>query len=108
MNKLADVGVVLLLIAVVVYLTRISGYFLGQRLRHIGRLRPVLEVLPGCAMMALIVPAVVHGSLVEFTALVFVITVMWRQDNIVFATFGGIVILFIGEPAFVWMQSNFS
>jgi len=97
---------VLFLIAVVVYLTRISGYFLGQRLRHIGRLRPVLEVLPGCAMMALIVPAVVHGSLIEFAALVFVVAVMWQKDNIVIATFGGIVILFVGESAFFWMQSN--
>lgn len=103
---MTDVVVALFLIAVVVYLTRISGYFLGQRLRHIGRLRPVLEVLPGCAMMALIVPAVVHGSLVEFTALVFVIAIMWHKDNIIIATFGGIVILFIGEPTFVWMQLN--
>lgn len=105
MIKATEVGTALFLIAAVVYLTRISGYFLGQRFRHIGRLRPVLEALPGCAMMALIVPALVHGTLIELLALVFVVIVMWRQNNIVVATFGGILILLVGNPALAWLSS---
>lgn len=98
-------GLVLLSIALVVYLTRIAGYLLGQRLRHIGRLRPVLEALPGCALMALIVPAVYRGSLIDLSALVFVVIVMWKWDNIVAATFGGLIILLSENSLTEWLHS---
>ena len=37
------------MMAGIVYLTRMGGYFVGLQLRHIKGIQPVLEALPGCA-----------------------------------------------------------
>ena len=79
----------------IVYLTRMGGYFLGLQVRHIGRLRPVLEALPGCALMAILVPAVRQGSLLEFCVLIVVLGLMWFTDNVVLATVAGMGLLML-------------
>lgn len=102
-----ELGLLLFLIALVVYLTRIAGYLIGQQFRHIGRLRPVLEALPGCALIALIVPAVYRGSLIELSALVFVVVVMWKWNNIIVASIGGLMILLSARTLTVWAHTFF-
>jgi uncharacterized membrane protein len=87
--------------ASIVYLTRISGYFIGLQFRHIGWLRPVLEALPGCAIMAILTPAVRHGSMTDVLALLFVLGIMWKTDNVIFATVAGLAILILGKSATV-------
>jgi uncharacterized membrane protein len=87
----------ILAIASIVYLTRVSGYLVGQRLRHISGLQPVLETLPGCAMMAILVPAVRQGNLVDLVSLVVVVGLMWKTDNVVLATVAGMLILVLGN-----------
>jgi uncharacterized membrane protein len=87
----------ILAIASIVYLTRVSGYLVGQRLRHISGLQPVLETLPGCAMMAILVPAVRQGNLVDLVSLVVVVGLMWKTDNVVLATVAGMLILVFGN-----------
>ncbi len=84
------------MIALIVYLTRMSGYFVGLQLRHIRGIRPVLEALPGCAFMAILAPAVRRGSLTEIAATACVILVMWRSNNVVLATGSGVAILLLG------------
>lgn len=90
----------IIVMAVVVYLTRAGGYLLGLQIRHIGRLRPVLEILPGCAFMAILVPAVRQGSLIDAIALAAVVGVMWKTDNVALASLLGLSVLMVG-PALI-------
>lgn len=90
----------IIVMAVVVYLTRAGGYLLGLQIRHIGRLRPVLEILPGCAFMAILVPAVLQGSLIDAIALAAVVGVMWKTDNVALASLLGLSVLMVG-PALI-------
>ena len=86
------------MIASIVYMTRVTGYFIGLQLRHIRGIQPVLEALPGCAFMAILVPAVRHGSISEMLAMACVVLIMWRSNNVVIATGLGMAILLFGGP----------
>ena len=86
----------ILMMAGIVYLTRVGGYFFGLQIRHIKRLQPILETLPGCAMMAVLVPTVRQGSAIELVGLAVVIGLMWFTNNIALATFSGLACLLIG------------
>jgi uncharacterized membrane protein len=89
--------VTIAVMASIVYLTRVSGYFIGLQFRHIGRLRPVLEALPGCAIMAILTPAIRQGSSTDIVALLCVLGIMWITDNVVLATVIGLAVLMLGE-----------
>ena len=84
--------------ASIVYLTRLSGYFIGLQLRHITGIKPVLEALPGCAFMAILAPAVRRGNLSEILAMACVVLIMWRTNNVVFATGTGMAVLLLAGP----------
>jgi len=86
------------MMALIVYLTRMTGYFIGLQLRHIRGVQPVLEALPGCAFMAILAPAVRQGSLSEIIAMACVIVIMWRSNNVVVATGVGMAVLLFGGP----------
>jgi uncharacterized membrane protein len=86
------------MMALIVYLTRLSGYFVGLQLRHIKGVQPVLEALPGCAFMAILAPAVRQGSMSEIVAMICVILIMWRSNNVVLATSTGMAVLLLGGP----------
>ena len=90
------------MMAGIVYLTRLSGYFVGLQLRHIKGIQPVLEALPGCAFMAILAPAVRQGSVSEIVAMSCVILIMWRSNNVVLATGTGMAILLLGGP---WLDA---
>ncbi len=86
------------LIASVVYLSRVSGYFIGLQLRHIAGIKPVLEALPGCAFMAILAPAIRQGNISEIIAMSCVVLIMWRTNNVVFATGTGMAVLLLAGP----------
>ena len=90
------------MMALIVYLTRITGYFIGLQLRHIRGIQPVLEALPGCAFMAILAPAVRQGSPSEIVAMACVILIMWRSNNVVLATGVGMAVLLFGGP---WLDA---
>ena len=90
--------VAIAMMASIVYLTRITGYFIGLQLRHIRGIQPVLEALPGCAFMAILVPAVRQGSISEILAMACVVLIMWRTNNVVLATGTGMAMLLFGGP----------
>jgi len=94
-----EVLVAIAMIAVIVYLSRVGGYLLGLQFRHIGGLRQVLEALPGCAFMAILVPAVRQGNSIEIIALLCVIGLMWKTNSVVLATTTGMAVLVFGESA---------
>ena len=86
------------MMAAIVYLTRVTGYFIGLQLRHIRGIQPVLEALPGCAFMAILAPAIRQGSVSEILAMTCVVLIMWRTNNVVMATGVGMAMLLIGGP----------
>ena len=86
------------MIAGVVYLTRLSGYFIGLQLRHIAGIKPALEALPGCAFMAILVPAMRRADIIEIIAMACVVLIMWKTNNVVFATGTGMAILLFAGP----------
>ena len=91
------------MMAAIVYLTRVTGYFVGLQLRHIRGIQPVLEALPGCAFMAILAPAVRRGSASEILAMACVILIMWRSNNVVLATGTGMAVLLLGGP---WLDGS--
>ena len=86
------------MVAAVVYLTRLSGYFIGLQLRHIAGIKPVLEALPGCAFMAILAPAMRRGSASEILAMACVVLIMWKSNNVVLATGTGMAVLLFAGP----------
>lgn len=88
--------VAIAMMAAIVYATRLGGYLVGLQIRHIGWLRPILEALPGCAFMAILVPAVRQGNVAEIAAMACVVGLMWKTDNVVIATVVGMVVLIAG------------
>jgi uncharacterized membrane protein len=86
------------MMAAIVYLTRVTGYFIGLQLRHIRGIQPVLEALPGCAFMAILAPAARQGSISEILAMACVVLIMWRTNNVVIATGTGMAVLLFGGP----------
>ena len=86
------------MVAAVVYLTRLSGYFIGLQLRHIAGVKPVLEALPGCAFMAILVPAMRRGNASEILAMACVVLIMWKTNNVVLATGTGMAVLLFAGP----------
>jgi uncharacterized membrane protein len=99
-----EVLIAIAMIAVIVYLSRVGGYLLGLQVRHIGGLRPVLEALPGCAFMAILVPAVKQGNSIEIIALLCVIGLMWKTNSVVLATMTGMAVLVLSESALEMMN----
>jgi len=89
--------ITIVMMASIVYLTRVGGYLLGLQVRHISGLRPVLEALPGCAFMAILAPAVRQGSATEIVAMLCVVGLMWKTNNVVIATVIGMAVLILGE-----------
>jgi predicted branched-subunit amino acid permease len=75
------------MMALIVYLTRITGYFIGLQLRH---------------FMAILAPAVRQGSPSEMVAMACVILIMWRSNNVVLATGVGMAVLLFGGP---WLDA---
>ena len=90
------------MMAAIIYLTRLTGYFVGLQLRHIQGIKPILEALPGCAFMAILAPAVRQGSPGEMVAMACVVLIMWRSNNVVLATGTGLAVLLFGGP---WLDS---
>ena len=92
-----EVILTIAVVAAIVYATRLGGYLLGLQVRHIGWIRPVLETLPGCALMAILVPALRRGNLIELAAMLSVVGIMWKTDNVIIATVTGMSVLIFGE-----------
>lgn len=100
MIESSSVLVAIGMMAAIVYLSRAGGYLLGLQIRHINNIKPVLEALPGCAFMALLVPALRRGNVTEVLAMACVVGLMWKTDNVVIATLVGMAVLVLGDSVF--------
>ena len=97
MTEQAPILIVIGIMFAIVYLTRLSGYFIGLQLRHISGIKPILETLPGCAFMAILAPAVRQGNLGEVIAMACLVILMWRTNNVAISTIVSMGVLFAGN-----------
>lgn len=97
----ASPEIVIICMSVIVYLTRVSGYFIGLQIRHLGDFRSILEALPGCAMVAILVPAIRQGTVIEIISLAFVLGLIWITNNVVIASLAGVLVLLFGDRVFI-------
>ena len=101
MNETTMVILTICAVAIIVYSTRVGGYLLGLKIRHIRGIQPILETLPGCAFMAILVPAARQGNVTEIIALFTVVMLMWITDNVALATIIGVLILLFAPTALI-------
>ncbi len=84
--------IVIALMTVVVYLTRISGYWLIGRFVIGPRLRRMLDALPGAIIAATVAPALVQGGPRAFLAVTVTVLVMIVVRKDFFAVLAGVVV----------------
>lgn len=84
------------IITVVTYLTRISGYLIGTRIPEGSRLYRVIQTLPGCALSAVVAPALVHGNPLEITAICSAALFFYGTGRILSALLVGLSISIVG------------
>ena len=96
MPEYSDAILAVLAMAFVTYATRIGGVLIAAFLGDNRRLRGVLEVLPGCAIVALLAPAMTKGTPAELVALGITLLVMWFTNRVLLATVIGLTILLLG------------
>lgn len=88
--------IAIVLVALVVFTSRLSGYFLGSWVKEGGRLRRLFDVLPGCAIAAVIAPVVFRAGPTELVALAAAAALLWFTHNIGIALGAGLALLVAG------------
>jgi uncharacterized membrane protein len=101
MFESASTEIVIVCMAAIVYLTRVGGYFIGLQIRHLGDFRSIMEALPGCAMVAILVPAIRQGTVIELISLALVLGLIWTTNNVVIASLVGMLVLLFGDRVLV-------
>jgi len=81
--------------ALIVYATRVGGIVLAQALINRPRARRLMEVLPGCALMATVAPAVTRGSWIDLTAVAVLLTLHRITKRPLIAILGGFAMLLL-------------
>lgn len=76
--------------AIVTYLTRISGLWLMTRLPPSPRLAALLRQMPGAILTAIIAPATVDGGLATMAAVAAAMALMAKIGNVLLAMAGGV------------------
>ncbi|MBL4756461.1 MAG: AzlD domain-containing protein [Rhizobiales bacterium] len=100
MTDSASALIAIVMMGLIAFAFRTSGYLIGIQFKSIQRYRSLLEALPGCALMAILVPAAMKGSPLELGALACTLVVMWFSKNVLLSSIVGIGILLAGG---VWL-----
>ena len=87
------VGLTILGMAIITYLTRSGGLWLMGRVELTPRVRAWMRQIPGAILVALVTPAVLTGNLADTVAGVATILVAWRTRNVLLAMVVGIVVV---------------
>lgn len=81
------------LMGLVVYTTRISGYWLAGRLQINNRIKAWLEYLPGCILISIVAPFVLTGDILQIIGASATIAVMYFSRNLLLSMIAGIGIV---------------
>ncbi len=86
----------IVMIAAIVFSSRLAGYLLGSRVAEDGALRRLFDVLPGCAIAAVVAPVIFQAGPVELVALVAASALLWFSGSTGLALAAGIALLIAG------------
>ncbi len=93
MPEFASAFPAILLMGLVNYGTKLTGYLIARRLRSRETLQQIFETLPGCAIMALFAPIAIKGDPVDLLALGLTVILHWVTGNVLLATVTGLATL---------------
>lgn len=85
-----DQWILVLAMTAVLFLTRIAGLVIADRLPDSPRLRRVLDVLPGLTMVSIVLPAVVGSGVVGIVASLLVWLIIARTGSLGIAIVAGV------------------
>jgi len=79
-------------LAVMTYLTRITGYLIGSRIPEESRLYRIIQTLPGCALSAVVAPSLVRGTPLDAAAVLAAVVAFHFSGQILLALMTGLAI----------------
>lgn len=84
------------MIAAIVFASRMTGYLLGARIAEDSAARRLFDVLPGCAIAAVVAPVIFHAGPVEIAGLVLGSLCLWFTGSNGLALGLGLFVLISG------------
>ena len=90
-----DVAITIFGMAVVTYLTRISGFFLVNRFQVKGRLESFIKMIPGTILISVIAPTVFSAEPAEIIAAVITAVTAWRTKNLAITMAFGVASVYL-------------
>ncbi len=84
------------LLTLVVFASRSLGYLLGSRVPEQGRLRRLLNVLPGCAIAAVVAPQIAAAGPFQMAALAISGLALWFTGEVAVGLVLGLGLLIAG------------
>ncbi|WP_416896569.1 MAG: AzlD family protein [Minwuia sp.] len=100
MSELSEGYAAIAMITAIVFASRLGGYLLGSTVREGTRLRRLFDVLPGCAIAAVVAPMIVRAQPVEMVALAVASLLLWFTASIGLALASGLALLVAGAHIF--------
>lgn len=99
-NTTAGFAVIVSLMAVASYLTRIAGFFLMRFVVVTPRVESWLKALPLAIMGAILGPIVAHGGPAEYAGFAATIAVYYWRRNDISAAFAGMAVVAVSRAVF--------
>ncbi len=81
--------------AVVTYLTRISGFYLVSRIKVSGRSEAFLNAIPGAVLVSIVAPVVLASGPAESIASLVTVLTAWKSRSLPLAMIIGIVTVWV-------------
>ena len=91
------ITLVIILMALPVWLNRLFGFWLGRHFKLSKGFMAWMECIPGCILMAIVAPLLLHANWIEWIAAACVIIVMLKTDKLFYAMVVGIALAAIGH-----------
>ena len=88
-------------LAIIIYLIRISGFWIAGYLHFNYIVKAWLDYLPGCIMMAIVAPSILHGTYITLIGSAVVVTVMYQIRSLFLAMFLGVGVIMIINYIFI-------
>ena len=90
-----DSIITILLMGLVTYMVRVSGYWLAGRVTLNHYLETWLKYLPGCIIISIIAPLLLHSDGKEWLGVLVTIVLMIKSKNIFIAMLMGIIVVLV-------------
>lgn len=96
MDEAGRALIAIVMMGLITYATRSAGVLLAPYLARSLRIRKVLDILPGCAIAAILAPAAVRGGPGELAALAVTVATQVKTGRTLLSLTLGLVTLIVG------------